>query len=120
MASRRVDDAEHQHPAALGEHPLDPRDEGGEERIGRDDRRVARHDEAHRERDAGGEGAGREAGPVAELGGHAEDPLAGVGRDARPVVERERDERLAHAGLTCNVEDRRSARHGSSFARRRV
>ena len=93
---------------AVGELELDAGDEGGEERVGAQQQRIARDHEADRVLLAPAERARGGARLPAELVGDLEDPVArGVG-DAGAAVERERDRGRRDAGMAGDVDDRRS------------
>ncbi len=102
---------EEQAQPAGGEGFLDAGDELEEERLDAEAAGGARQDQADGGGALAGQCPGGGAGLPAELFGHAADPGAGGGRDARPVVEREGDRALGHTGAPCDVLHRRSAAH---------
>lgn len=113
-----LDDLEQQGGPGGGEDLLDAGDELEEEGLDAERVRGPGEDQADGSGAFAGQGPGRAVGLPAELLGDASDPGPGVLRDARPVVEREGDGALRHAGLPGDVLDRGSAGHGlphSSF-----
>ena len=84
---------------------LDARDERGEERVAGDDVGVAGDDEAEGECGAGAQRARPQARTPAELVGDPEDAFPCVRRNAGTIIEGERDEPLADAGLTGHIGD---------------
>ncbi len=94
---------EHEHLPRHRELALDAGDEGVEERVGGDHVGAAADHEAEREGPVDAERTRTHARTPAELLGHGEDAIAGVGADAGPVVEREGDEALADPRLRRDV-----------------
>ncbi len=113
-----LDDLEQQGGPGGGEDLLDAGDELEEEGLDAERVRGPGEDQADGSGAFAGQGPGRAVGLPPEFLGDTSDPGPGVLRDARPVVEREGDGALRHAGLPGDVLDRGSAGHGlphSSF-----
>ena len=98
-------DHQQQRVLALGEHHLEPGDEGGEERVGPEDLGRPGDHEADGERLGDRQRPGPRARGPAQVGGDVQDPLPGVRGEPGPVVQREGDRTLRDAGRAGDVVD---------------
>ncbi len=102
-----ADDLEDQRAAPLGQRRLHPGQELGEERVGPEQLRGPPHHQPDRERPRPRQRPCPGARLPAQVAGRGQDPVPGLGRHPRPVVERERHRPLGHPGPPGHVHDRR-------------